>query len=623
MLAHDGFDLLLAQGLGEIDGEAGLAVEGNRVGATVLNGESFIVLRPLCKGDGVLVAGCVPEFLGDVRSKRAEQDDERLENLPLGTFEFGEFIQGYHKCCNGCVVGEGLYVCCHLAYKFVQGLEFRRTGLFIIEYQAVTVEEQPPHLLEEAVHTVDSLGVPRLALLQRAQEHFVEAESVGSVGVAYIVRIHHVEHRLAHLLHCTAADVFPVLKYELRVSIFRHPFFESLRVETVVVHQAYVRVDFCGLVLVFQSEGNEGVGAYDAVHEAGATLDHTLVDKLAERLLLADIAQVVEELVPETGVDEVAGGVLCTSYVKVHVAPVFIRFPAHQGIMIVRVHITEIIGAAACKAGHCAGLNRAALIFPALCPCKRRLSALRRQESADFRQFQRQFVERNRNNPAILVTNRERLSPISLTGEDGIAQTVIDFPPSQSVLLHIVNGSRDGLLHSESVQETGIAHYAVLGIETFTAHVATLDKGYYRQIESLGKGIVTAVVCRNSHNCAGAVTREHIFGNPDRHLVPGERVDGIRAGEYSCHIPGLGNSLALSLLAHLAEIFLHLGLTVSRGQFLHPVAFRSQHEESHPENSVGTCGEDGNIIFLTTIHCLEHHFATLAASYPVALHIFQ
>ena len=120
MLAHDGFDLLLAQGLGEIDGEAGLAVEGNRVGATVLNGESFIVLWPLCKGDGVLVAGCVPEFLGDMRSKRAEQHEQRLQNLPLGTFEFAEFIQGYHKCCNGCVVGEGLDVCCHLAYKFVQ-----------------------------------------------------------------------------------------------------------------------------------------------------------------------------------------------------------------------------------------------------------------------------------------------------------------------------------------------------------------------------------------------------------------------------------------------------------------------------------------------------------------------
>ena len=59
-------------------------------------------------------------------------------------------------------------------------------------------------------------------------------------------------------------------------------------------------MDFRSLILVFQSDGNELVRTYDTVYEVRTALDHTLVDKLLERLVLTYIAQVVEELVPET-----------------------------------------------------------------------------------------------------------------------------------------------------------------------------------------------------------------------------------------------------------------------------------------------------------------------------------
>ncbi len=63
-----------------------------------------------------------------------------------------------------------------------------------------------------------------------------------------------------------------------------------------------VHMDLSGLVLVLEAEGNELIGAHDPIDEVGASLNHTLVDQLAERLVLADIAKVVEELVPEAGI---------------------------------------------------------------------------------------------------------------------------------------------------------------------------------------------------------------------------------------------------------------------------------------------------------------------------------
>ena len=62
----------------------------------------------------------------------------------------------------------------------------------------------------------------------------------------------------------------------------------------------------------------------DTIHEVGAALYHTLVDKFLERLFLAAHTVVVEELIPETGVDKVTGGMLRTADVEVDVTPVLV-----------------------------------------------------------------------------------------------------------------------------------------------------------------------------------------------------------------------------------------------------------------------------------------------------------
>ena len=220
-----------------------------------------------------------------------------------------------------------------------------------------------------------------------------------------------------------------------------------------------------GFVAVLEAQRNEGVGIHYPVHEVGAALDHALVDELPEWLLLADISEVIQELVPEAGIYQMSGGMLRASDIEVHIAPVLIRLLTDEGLVIMRVHIPEIVCTASCKARHGAFLYRPAVHIPVLCPAERRLTAFRRQILVHFRKLQRQAVHRHRGGDTVLEIYRERLSPVSLAGEYGVTEPVVDLPVPYTVLLHIVYGSRDCLLDGHSVQEAGVAHDAVLGIE--------------------------------------------------------------------------------------------------------------------------------------------------------------
>ena len=109
---------------------------------------------------------------------------------------------------------------CYFLDEFVQRLEFVGIGCVVGYCEVVPLVEERPEFLEEAEHAVDSLGVPRLALLERSKEHFVEAKGVGAVFFNNIIGIYHIIHRFTHLLHCATADVFAI--FENKFGIGKH-----------------------------------------------------------------------------------------------------------------------------------------------------------------------------------------------------------------------------------------------------------------------------------------------------------------------------------------------------------------------------------------------------------------
>ena len=134
-------------------------------------------------------------------------------------------------------------------------------------------------------------------------------------------------------------------------------------------------------------------------------------------------------------------GVLRTTHIEVYVAPVLVSVAAHEGLLVLGVHIAQIVSAGACKARHgvqfqwedalvvdevfAHHLVRLGVPRPHLGTSQWGLARLRRLVLVNLRQLQRQTLLGNHVGHIVLVVDRERLAPVALTREDGIPQTVV------------------------------------------------------------------------------------------------------------------------------------------------------------------------------------------------------
>ena len=204
----------------------------------------------------------------------------------------------------------------------------------------------------------------------------------------------------------------------------------------------------CHVILVLKVERDKLVGVFDAVNEVTATLNHTLVNEFAERLRLAHITVIIEELVPETAVNQVTSGMLGTTHIEVHLTPILISLVRNKGLIVMRIHIAQVIGRRTCKARHGVQFQRITIgSYPVLGATQRRFASLGGQELVHLGQLQRQlaFIEGLRL-IVLIIIDGERLTPIALTAEDGVAQTIVHLYMADASLLDILLGARNRLL---------------------------------------------------------------------------------------------------------------------------------------------------------------------------------
>ena len=161
-------------------------------------------------------------------------------------------------------------------------------------------------------------------------------------------------------------------------------------------------------------------------------------------------------------------GVLRAADVKVDIAPVFVGVLAHEGLVVVRVFVAQVISRRACEAGHRIQLQgEDALIVnlvnadylvklrvpgPHLSAAQWWLARFGRFVLADFGQLQGQTLFGNHVGHVVLVIYREWLAPIALAAEDGVAQTIVHFHAAQAFFGDEFLRGGDGLLHGKSVQ---------------------------------------------------------------------------------------------------------------------------------------------------------------------------
>ena len=223
-----------------------------------------------------------------MRSERREQYDNRFENMAVAAFQCRQLIDTYHKGAYRRIVRECLDVATYFLDKFVQAFEFLFRRFAVGNGKLVAVEEKIPEFFQEAVHAVDTVGIPRLALFDRSEEHFIEAQRIGSVTLYDVVGIDDVVHRFRHFFYGPAADVTAIFEYELGIFIVGPPVTESLDVENIVAYDVYIYVYGSRFVLTFEIVRDERIGVFDTVHKVGTTLYHTLIDELFERFVFAD-----------------------------------------------------------------------------------------------------------------------------------------------------------------------------------------------------------------------------------------------------------------------------------------------------------------------------------------------
>ena len=175
------------------------------------------------------------------------------------------------------------------------------------------------------------------------------------------------------------------------------------------------------------------------------TENHTVARTLGIGFLGVDDADVVQELVPEAGIQQMQRCVLHAAVVPVDRSPILLGFLRDGHILVMRVHIAQIIPRRASPLGHGVGLAlcrtaaaRAGGVDPVGHLGNGAFAVVRRLIALDLRQNQRQLIFRYGHPTALGAgDHRNGLTPVALTREDPVAQLVVDLLMSPALVNRI------------------------------------------------------------------------------------------------------------------------------------------------------------------------------------------
>ena len=415
------------------------------------------------------------------------------------------------------------------------------------------INDIAPQALQEALSPGHGTGVPGTVLVERPHAHLVDAEGVGAVGGVHVVGRDDVLQGLAHL-PVLAPDALPVPgEGRLAVGVVG-PF-----------HDLFGGHILAALVLV-------GVG-----------LNVALVEQAVIGLRGGHHAEVEQDLVPEARVEQVQDRVLHTAHVQVGAAggiailgprphPIGLVGGIDQRVLIGGVDVTHLVPARARPVGHRIGLT--AVLLEAIAQVELNLSPLlglaqrrlgigggvigvvgARGVVGDLRKLDRQHGLRQGVDAALGVPHDgEGLSPVALTAEEPIAQSVGDGAPPGALGLQPGDHGGLGIILGLPIQADlvigGVHGKAIARIGTLAqVHTARVVNRTDRlddvEVVGGGEGPVAVIVSGHGHDGAGAVAHEDVVGHEDRHPLPIDRVDAEQAREHAGLGAILGGALGL------------------------------------------------------------------------------
>ena len=223
------------------------------------------------------------------------------------------------------------------------------------------------------------------------------------------------------------------------------------------------------------------------------------------------------------------------------------------------------------------------------------------------------------------VDNRNRCAPVTLTGNQPVTQTVVNFTLTKALRLSLIDNAAHGLVDFHTGEFAGVHQYAVL-IRISSVHFLELEFLVLRlqrqdngQVVLLGKHPVALVTGGHAHNRAGTIISQHVVGHPKLSLVAVERIDSINAGKDTFLLRLTGSTFHFRLIADfITESLDFRSLRIIFTYFFHERIFGSQSHESNTISRIGTGGVDGKFLIQSFYRHLE--FKAFAAANPVVLH---
>ncbi|KAG0954876.1 hypothetical protein G6F31_013025 [Rhizopus arrhizus] len=127
-------------------------------------------------------------------------------------------------------------------------------------------------------------------------------------------------------------------------------------------------------------------------------------------------------------------------------------------------------------------------------------------------------------------------------------------------------------------------------------------------------------MARDGHHRAGAVAHQHEVGDPDRHLLAGDRVQGTQAGVHAALFLGFQFSLGHAALLQVGQHRRQFRIVLRRVQRQRVLG--GDRHEGHAHHGVRAGGEHAQRIQHTAVHVthIELDLQAFGTADPVALH---
>ena len=104
------------------------------------------------------------------------------------------------------------------------------------------------------MYTVNTVGIPRLGLLYRTQEHFIHTQGIGSVFLNNHIRVYYVVHGLTHLFNRPSANIFAVFQNKFGIVVFGTPVLEGFHVEHIIGNDVDIHMKRSHVILILQAQ---------------------------------------------------------------------------------------------------------------------------------------------------------------------------------------------------------------------------------------------------------------------------------------------------------------------------------------------------------------------------------